>query len=60
MKDKKFGWGEYFKPTPKNFRRIGDLALVVGAVGAVIVPGAKWVIIAGIAGKFLSNFFSDK
>lgn len=60
MKDKNFGWNEYFKPTPKNVRRLGDAALAAAGIGGLIVPGAKWVIILGIAGKFLSNFLSDK
>jgi energy-converting hydrogenase Eha subunit A len=60
MKTKKFGWSQYFKPTPKNIRQLGDAALAAAAIGVLIVPGAKWVAIMGIAGKFLSNFLADK
>jgi hypothetical protein len=60
MKEKKFGWNEYFKPTPKNFRRFGDSMLIISAAAVVIVPGAKWAVLIGLGGKLLSNFFSNK
>lgn len=60
MKEKKFGWNHYFKPTPKNFRRFGDSMLVISAAAVVMVPGAKWAVLIGLGGKLLSNFFSEK
>lgn len=60
MNKVKIGHKEYFKPTPKVMRQTGDVLLFVAAIGLVLVPGAKWVAVAGIAGKFLTNFFSNK
>lgn len=56
----KLGWNEYFKPTPKNFRRAGDVLLFASTMAGIFVPGAKWVIALGVGGKFLTNFFSEK
>lgn len=60
MNDKKFGWNEYFKPTPKNMRKYGDGMIVIGAIVAVVIPGAKWAALIGLGGKLISNFFSSK
>lgn len=60
MKEKKFGWNEYFKPTPKNLRKFGDALITVGAIVALVVPGAQWAAILGLSGKLVSNFFSSK
>jgi hypothetical protein len=58
--DVKGGWKHYLSPTPKNFRRAGDAMLAISAIGVVLVPGAKWVAVVGIAGKFITNFFTNK
>lgn len=54
----------YYKPTPKKWRKIGDALL---AVSLVAVPaelaGHAWLSISifllGVVGKFLTNFFSE-
>lgn len=61
----KFGWSQYFKPTPKRLRVFGDSLAAAGTFGAgiVVLNGhpVMGTIIMGIAviGKFISNFFSD-
>lgn len=61
----KFGWKEYFKPTPKRLRVFGDSLAASGTLGASIAvlnghPIAGTVImVAAVFGKFLSNFFSS-
>jgi hypothetical protein len=61
----KFGWQHYFRPTPKRIRILGDsmAAASVFVSGMAISQGyeklALYVSIAGWAGKFLSNFFTD-
>lgn len=55
----------YYKPTPKKWRKIGDALL---AVSLVAVPaelaGHAWLSISifllGVVGKFLTNFFTDE
>lgn len=54
----------YYKPTPKKWRKIGDALL---GVSMLSVPSelAEYSAIAislfvlGVVGKFLTNFFSD-
>lgn len=60
MKNKSFGIKEYYNPTPKNMRILGDGMILMGAVVALFVPGAKWAIAAGLVGKFITNNFGDK
>ena len=62
----KFGWKEYFKPTPKRIRVFGDSLAAAGTLGASIavlnghtVVGTS-VLILAVAGKFMSNFFTDE
>lgn len=61
----KIGFKEYFKPTPKRIRVFGDSLAAAGTFGASIVilnghPLAGTIImIVGVVGKFLSNFFSE-
>ena len=41
----KLGWGEYFKPTPKNVQRMAD-ALVVFSLtmtGYAVIMEVKWL-----------------
>jgi hypothetical protein len=60
----KFGWRQYWRPTPLRLRRLGDSLLGV----SVFMAGAGWehprkslvVLVLGIAGKFLSNFYSTE
>jgi hypothetical protein len=62
----KFGWKSYFNPTPKRFRVAGDSLAAAATFGASIAvlnghPYAGTVIlIIGVVGKFISNFFSDE
>ena len=59
-----FGKKSYMKPTPKNFRKLGDALLGVGAAitGAGILGDNKVVAIVAlvitIIGKFLTDFFA--
>lgn len=61
----KFGYKEYFKPTPGLFRRIGDALLMASTftLGFSIIKEYKVVaiicLIAGVIGKFLTNFFAE-
>lgn len=66
MEKVNFGVREYTKPTPKNFRRLGDGLLAVSAMGMTysIVEELTWLNFTflgiGIIGKFLTNFFAEK
>ena len=62
----KFGWSEYFKPTPKTIRKIGDSLLAVGLMVAampVFMTIAPWIphtiFAITIVGKFISNFYAE-
>lgn len=61
----KFNKQGYFKPTPKNFRKLGDALLAVGATITATAIAKDAEILAYISlfitiiGKFLTNFFSD-
>ena len=56
---------DYFKPTPKRFRVLGDaLASASVFVSSYAILNdmkqiALAVLISGWAGKFLTNFFAD-
>lgn len=59
----KFGLGEYSKPTPKKLRRLGDGLLLASTLMTnemmIEKPAvASIALIAGVIGKFLTNFFS--
>lgn len=62
----KFGMAHYFKPTPKRIRILGDsmAAASLFVSGMAISNGyeklAVYVSVAGWAGKFISNFFTDE
>lgn len=55
----------YFKPTPKRLRVLGDTLLGVSTfiTGLSISENIKWLaygsLIIGVCGKFLTNFFTD-
>ena len=57
---------DYFKPTPKRFRILGDSlasASVFISTYAILndmKPIALAVMLSGWAGKFLTNFFSEE
>ena len=60
----KFGLGQYNKPTPKKLRRLGDGLLLVSSIVTeetmIDKPAlASFALIAGVIGKFLTNFFSE-
>ena len=55
---------KYWKPTPKKFRKIGDVLLAISAIGVpVILMDYKWIgislFILCIIGKFLTNYFTE-
>jgi hypothetical protein len=60
-----FGWKHYFEPTPKRIRVLGDSLAAAGtfAAGIVTLNGHPFagtiVMFVAIAGKFISNFFSE-
>ena len=55
----------YYKPTPKKWRKIGDtlLAVSVYAQTQQVISGSTKLMtitaIVGIVGKFLTNFFVE-
>jgi hypothetical protein len=60
----KFGLGQYAKPTPKRLRRLGDGLLLASTIMTnetmIEKPAiASIALIAGVIGKFLTNFFSE-
>lgn len=56
----------YMKPTPRNMRKLGDglLAISTSITAYAIADGSNTIamisLITGVAGKFLTNFFSVK
>lgn len=56
----------YYNPTPKKWRKLGDALLSVSTTitGFAIYNDIKWVALSallfGVIGKFLSNFFSEE
>lgn len=62
----KFGFQEYFKPTPKKVRKIADSlsAAAMAASGYAFVQDYKvfaYIILSSaFVGKFLSNLFSEE
>lgn len=61
----KFGFKHYFAPTPKRLRVLGDSLVAAGTLGSslAIMNGHQTmgvvVIVFSVAGKFISNFFTD-
>ena len=57
--------GNYTKPTPVKWRKLGDSLLGVSTTitGFAIANDTKWLamsaLVLGVAGKFLSNFFTE-
>ena len=62
----KFDINGYYKPTPKNFRKLGDALLGMSQflTGYAIVMEEKWLalvcILIGTIGKGMTNFFVDE
>lgn len=54
----------YYKPTPKKWRKFGDALLGVSTIITTfaVYENVHWVaitaLITGVVGKFLTNFFS--
>ena len=63
--NKKMGWGEYLKPTPRNIQRWGDGlgAFSMFMTGYAVIMEVKWLaivfIIFGGLSTFIQKFFSD-
>lgn len=61
----KMSWNNYFKPTPKRIKILGDSLAGSAVFIATIsmVNGYEKIAVAvaviGMVGKFLSNFFAD-
>ena len=51
----------YYKPTPKNMRKIGDTLLLVSVcISTYFIENPRAMMISsitGVIGKFLTNFF---
>ena len=57
----------YYKPTPIRWRKLGDALLGVSTTITAYVIADEWgkyatlaALILGVAGKFLTNFFSEE
>jgi len=56
---------DYYKATPKFWRKLGDALLSVGTAitGFAIMEEMKWIAISAllvtVIGKFLTNFFKE-
>jgi hypothetical protein len=59
----KFGFFQYWKPTPIFLRKIGDTCLGVSSFLAVTdfshPQKSVFILLAGITGKILTNLFSE-
>lgn len=57
---------DYFKPTPKRLRILGDSLLGISTLvtAAAITQQQNWLaygsLFVGVVGKFLTNFFKDE
>ena len=58
---------DYYKPTPVKWRKLGDTLLIVGLLLTtynIAEDIDKWIqvgaLIFTIAGKFLTNFFTEE
>ena len=61
----KFGWKEYWKPTPLNIRKLADsiVAATTFAGSMINLEGdsrvGTFIIIVGFLAKITSNFFTE-
>lgn len=57
---------KYYSPTPVKWKKLGDALLGVSTTitGFAIYEETKWIaitaLVIGVAGKFLSNFFTEE
>lgn len=56
----------YWGPTPKRMRKLGDALLSVSTLLSTYSVADEWgktvtiaIIVSGVAGKFLTNFFTE-
>lgn len=62
----KFGMKHYSKPTPKKWRKLGDSLLAASVFATTFTMIMKYeylsigIVIVGVIGKFLTNFFSEE
>jgi hypothetical protein len=63
----KFNFKKYWEPTPKNIRKFADSLLSISALLGTYITmfeDNKWIgismMITGVIGKFLSNFFYEE
>ena len=57
----------YYKPTPKIYRKLGDALLACSTLITTYAIADEWskyvalaALLLGVAGKFLTNFFTDE
>lgn len=61
----KVGWGQYFKPTPKNVQKMADGLIAFSAfiTGSAIMADMKWLafafVVVGALGAFGQKLFSN-
>jgi len=59
------GWGQYFKPTPKNIQKLSDAIVAFATIvsGSAVMADMKWLafvfIVLGAIGTFGQKFFSN-
>lgn len=54
----------YWKPTPKKWRKIGDSLLAISTIGVpAVLMNHQWIgislFVVGVIGKFLTNLFAE-
>lgn len=66
MSKLKFGWGHYWKPTPKKIRKFADALSAAALTVSAIAFTSEHKVFAYITlasafiGKFLSNLFAEE
>lgn len=61
----KFGFSQYWKPTPKKIRKFADSLSAASLAASGIAFASDYKVVAYVVlasafiGKFLSNFFAD-
>lgn len=61
----KFGFGQYFKPTPKKIRSAADAIVAATTFGGsmIVLNGdpkvGTAIFIIGVVAKFISNLFAE-
>ena len=60
----KFGWKEYWAPTPKKIRKIADAVVAAATFSGTLlslndnVKMGTFIFVSGFFAKIISNFFS--